>query len=67
MNNEDNKRTFISTEELAARCGRSKRTLDNWRGKKVGPQPYKIVGKILYDLDEIKEFENGSKVTFNES
>tara|TARA_R100000329_G_scaffold135538_1_gene115906 strand:+ start:953 stop:1156 length:204 start_codon:yes stop_codon:yes gene_type:complete len=67
MNNEDNKRTFISTEELAARWGRSKRTLDNWRGKKVGPQPYKIVGKILYDLDEIKEFENGSKVTFNES
>lgn len=67
MNNENKERTFLSTEELALRWGRSKRTLDNWRGKKVGPQPYKIVGKILYDLDEIKEFEKGSKVTFNES
>jgi predicted DNA-binding transcriptional regulator AlpA len=65
--NDTTDKKFLTTEELAERWGRSKRTLDNWRGKKVGPQPYKIVGRILYDLNEIELYEKGSKVSFNGS
>jgi predicted DNA-binding transcriptional regulator AlpA len=65
--NDTTDKKFLTTEELAERWGRSKRTLDNWRGKNVGPQPYKIVGRILYSLEEIEIYEKGSKVTFDGS
>jgi len=58
---------FIDTKELAKRCGRSSRTLENWRGKKVGPTYYKIEGKILYDIKDVENFEQGSRVLYNDS
>ena len=57
---------FIDTKELAMRWGRSPRTLENWRGKKVGPTYYKIEGKILYDIQDVENFEHGSRVLNNE-
>ena len=58
---------FIDTKELAKRWGRSSRTLENWRGKKVGPTYYKIEGKILYDIKDVENFEQGSRVLYNDS
>ena len=58
---------FIDTKELAKRWGRSSRTLENWRGKKVGPTYYKIEGKILYDIKGVENFEQGFRVLYNDS
>ena len=58
-------RKFIDTKELAKRWGRSSRTLENWRGKQVGPTYYKIEGKILYDI--VENFETGSRVLYSAS
>ena len=58
---------FIDTKELAKRWGRSSRTLENWRGKKVGHTYYKIEGKILYDIKDVENFEQGSRVLYNDS
>lgn len=62
-----NERKFIDTQELADRWGRSSRTLENWRGKQIGPAYYKIEGKILYDIKDIENFEQGSRVLYNDS
>tara|TARA_R100001510_G_scaffold47284_1_gene44541 strand:- start:314 stop:514 length:201 start_codon:yes stop_codon:yes gene_type:complete len=62
-----NERKFIDTKELADRWGRSSRTLENWRGKQIGPAYYKIEGKILYDIEDIVNFEQGSRVLYNDS
>ena len=55
-------KVFIDTQELAKRWGKSPRTLENWRGKDEGPNYYKIGGKVLYDLAEIKTLEKQMKV-----
>jgi|TARA_R110000796_G_C14227370_1_gene395465 hypothetical protein len=60
-------RKFIDTKELAKRWGRSSRTLENWRGKQVGPTYYKIEGKILYDIEDVQNFETGSRVLYSGS
>ena len=62
-----NERKFIDTKELADRWGRSSRTLENWRGKQIGPAYYKIEVKILYDIKDIENFEQGSRVLYNDS
>ena len=62
-----NERKFIDTKELADRWGRSSRTLENWRGKQIGPAYYKIEGKILYDIKDIENFEQGSRDLYNDS
>jgi len=56
-------KVFIYTQELAKRWGKSPRTLENWRGKDEGPNYYKIGGKVLYDIAEIKTLENSSYVS----
>lgn len=56
-------RVFIDTQELAKRWGKSPRTLENLRGKDEGPNYYKIGGKILYDLSEIKQLEESSYIS----
>lgn len=56
-------RVFIDTQELAKRWGKSPRTLENLRGKDEGPNYYKIGGKVLYDLAEIKQLEESSYVS----
>jgi len=48
---------------LAKRWGKSPRTLENLRGKDEGPNYYKIGGKVLYDLAEIKQLEESSYIS----
>ena len=56
---------FLTTDELAERWRKSKRTLENQRGKKQGPNYLKVDGKVLYDLEEIIAYENQAKVFNN--
>ena len=44
---------FLTTQELADRWRKSKRTLENQRGKGVGVDYIKIDGKVLYDIETI--------------
>ncbi len=50
----------ISAEELAKRWGVSKKTIDNKRSKGIGPNHWKITGKILYDLEDVIRIEKQS-------
>ena len=58
---------FLTTDELAERWRKSKRTLENQRGKKQGPNYLKVDGKVLYDLEEIIAYEDQAKVLNNAS
>ena len=58
-----NDKKYITTKELARRWLRSPRTIEGWRVRKTGPNYLDLNGKILYELKEIIEFENASKVT----
>ena len=42
-------------------------TLEYWRGKQVGPTYYKIEGKSLYDIEDVQNFETGSRVLYSGS
>ncbi len=48
---------FIDQKELSKRWNVSPRTLERWRWMKEGPNYVKIVGRILYDLEHIKQYE----------
>jgi len=56
---------FLTTKELADRWRKSKRTLENQRGKKQGPDYLKVDGKVLYDIETIIAYENQSKISNN--
>ncbi|HHK74722.1 MAG TPA: DNA-binding protein [Rhizobiales bacterium] len=43
--------------ELAARWNISPRTLERWRWKGEGPPYLKMVGRVVYRLDDIEAFE----------
>jgi len=51
------KESYIDTHQLAKRWSKSPRTLENWRGKDLGPKHFKVGGKVLYDLEDILDFE----------
>ena len=42
--------------------GESKKT-ETWRREEKGPSYYKIEGKILYGLDDLQNFIEGSRVS----
>lgn len=52
---------MISTAELARRWSLHPTTLRKWRRERYGPTPYKIGGKVLYKIDEVREFEAKSR------
>ena len=56
---------FLTTDDLAERWRKSKRTLENQRGKKQGPNYLKVDGKVLYDLEERIAYEDQAKVFNN--
>ena len=41
----------------------SERTLETWRREEKGPSYYKIEGKVLYGLDDLQNFIEGSRVS----
>ena len=53
----------IEVDELADRCGVSKKTIDNRRYRGQGPNYFKIGGKIKYDLDDVKRMEQDSYIS----
>jgi len=48
---------------LAKRWGKNPGALSNLRRKGEGPNYYKIGGKVLYDLTEIKTLEESSYIS----
>lgn len=48
----------LSQKDLAERWAISQRTLEKWRGRGVGPCYLKIVGKIVYRIEDIEAYEN---------
>lgn len=50
-------RVVISERELAARWGKSVRSLQRWRAEGCGPQYMRIGGSILYRIEDIVTFE----------
>ncbi len=50
-------RFFLTTEELAIRWRKSPRTIENHRGKSGNVPYYKVNGSVLYDLNDVIEFE----------
>ena len=57
----------IDTAGLAKRWGVTRKTIDNRRYRGQGPNYFKINGKVLYDLDDIKRIEEESYIAVNGS
>lgn len=55
-------RRFLMEEELAARWGKSRRTLQRMRVDGSGPAFHRIGGSILYKIDDIEAFEAASRI-----
>ena len=55
----------IEVDELAARWGVTRKTIDNRRYRGQGPSYFKIGGKIKYDLDDVKRMEQDSYISVN--
>jgi len=51
----------ITQEQLAARWHLSPRTLEQWRWLGKGPRFFKIGARVLYDDDDIEDFEAGRR------
>ena len=49
----------MDTEEAAGYVKRSPRTLEGWRGVKIGPPYLKLVGRVMYDLDSLDRWMAG--------
>lgn len=47
----------LTETDVARRWRMSVRTLQAWRGRKVGPPYLKAMGKVLYRLSDIETFE----------
>ena len=52
---------YLKSGELAVRWKMSHSTLRHWRIMGKGPPFHKMEGKILYDLQEIEEYEQNKK------
>lgn len=48
---------FLNQKLLARRWGLSPRTIERWRWQARGPRYLKIVGRILYRIEDIEAFE----------
>jgi Helix-turn-helix domain len=48
---------WLTTEEVARRYGRSLRTLEDWRYKRVGPRWVKLIGGVRYRLSDLLAWE----------
>ena len=51
----------ITQEQLAARWHMSPRTLEQWRWLGKGPRFLKIGARVLYDEDDVDEYEAGRR------
>ena len=56
-------RKLIKPKQAANILMCSERTLETWRREEKGPSYYKIEGKVLYGLDDLQNFIEGSRVS----
>ena len=47
----------LCQKQLARRWNMSHRTLERWRARNDGPPYLKLLGKVLYRLEDIEQFE----------
>jgi hypothetical protein len=52
---------FLTSEQLAARWHLNSATLNQWRCNNRGPRYVKMNGRVLYELYEIKKFEEAKR------
>lgn len=57
-----NGKTYVATPNAAQILCKSDKCLAAWRTRKIGPAYHRIGGRVMYDLDDIVDFINGSKV-----
>lgn len=48
---------LINPKHLAWRWGLSPRTLERWRSRHQGPAYVKLVGRVMYRLEDIQHYE----------
>jgi hypothetical protein len=48
---------LLTPGEVAKRYGRSLRTLEDWRYKRIGPQWVKLIGGVRYRLSDLLAWE----------
>jgi hypothetical protein len=60
---------FITPEELALRWNRKLKTIANWRvsKKRAGPSYIRIRGQVVYELSDVKEYEQKHKIIIQET
>jgi hypothetical protein len=51
------RRIFLTTDEVAGRWSMSRRTLEGWRDKGIGPTYHKIGCTVRYHIDDVERFE----------
>lgn len=56
-------KVFIDTRQLAKRWCRDSGTIRKWRSRGNGPAYLKLNGKVVYDMEEIKKWEEESRVS----
>jgi hypothetical protein len=53
--------THLTQCELARRWRMSERTLERWRYQQIGPRYLKIVGHVIYSVDDVEAYEARQK------
>ena len=48
---------YLTQEEVAARFRVSPRTLERWRRQKIGPAWVRLPGRVLYHLEDVRDYE----------
>lgn len=48
---------YLTQEEVAKRYRVSARTLERWRRKKIGPAWVRLPGRVLYHVEDVREYE----------
>lgn len=49
--------SFLSTDQVAVRWSISRRTLEGWRDKGIGPTFHKIGNRVRYKIDDLERYE----------
>lgn len=62
MRMELNGKTFVDQKTCAGIVCRTEKCLAAWRGRGYGPDYHRIGGRVMYCLDDIAAFINGTKV-----
>lgn len=50
------KEDFLEPDELAKELGRTRRTIDRWHARRIGPPRIQIGRKILYRRDAVRDW-----------